>query len=171
MVSISASVAWWAQAEPQRLALVYRGQRISYAELNLRAGRGAALLADMGIQPGQVVALLMKNSAAFLELSLAISLAGAVLLPINYRLGKDEVDYILDNSGARRLFADAELRASVPERCPVTWLDEAAQADSSRLPGVAGPPPPPAAPAATPDTPYRLMYTSGTQIGRASCRE
>ncbi|OZI24715.1 AMP-binding protein [Bordetella genomosp. 7] len=162
MVSISASVAWWAQAEPQRLALVYRGQRISYAELNLRAGRAAALLAEQGIQPGQVVALLMKNSAAFLELSLAISRAGAVLLPINYRLGKDEVDYILDNSGARRLFADAELRASVPERCPVTWLDDAAQADSSRLPGAAGLPPPPAAPAATPDTLYRLMYTSGT---------
>jgi fatty-acyl-CoA synthase len=42
----------------------------------------------------------MKNSAAFLELALAVSHAGAVLLPINYRLAADEVALHLRHSRA-----------------------------------------------------------------------
>ena len=91
MVSLSASVAWWARTEPDRTALVYANQRVSYGDLQDRVEAAAGLLAAQGIRPGDVVALLMKNSAAFIELALAVSHAGAVLLPINYRLGADEV--------------------------------------------------------------------------------
>ena len=83
MVSVSASVAWWARTEPERLALVYGAQRVTYAELQGRVERAASMLQARGIKAGDVVALLMKNSAAFLELSLAISQMGAVFLPVN----------------------------------------------------------------------------------------
>lgn len=159
MVSITASVAWWARTEPQRLALVYAGQRLSYADLQQRVEHAAALLCARGIGAGDVVALLMKNSAAFLELSLAIAHVGAVLLPVNYRLGADEVGYIAGHAGVKLLFADEELGSSVPEGMAVLWLDAQAQADSRALapPGAV---PAPHAPQA--DDLCRLMYTSGT---------
>lgn len=159
MVSITASVAWWARTEPQRLALVYAGQRLSYADLQQRVAHAAALLHARGIGAGDVVALLMKNSAAFLELSLAVAHVGAVLLPVNYRLGADEVGYIAGHAGVKLLFADEELRSSVPAGLAVLWLDARAQADSRALapPGAA---PAPHAPQA--DDLCRLMYTSGT---------
>ena len=58
---------------------------------------------------GDVVAVLMKNSAAFVEIAIAVGHVGAVFLPINYRLSADEVRYIVENSGARLLIADQEL--------------------------------------------------------------
>ena len=161
MVSITASVAWWARTEPQRLALTYGGQRISYAGLQQRVLSAATFLASRGIGAGDVVALLMKNSAAFLELSLAASHLGAVVLPINYRLGRDEVDYIVGNAEAKLLCADEELAKAAPERCPIAWIDAQAQADSRTLAGdgeIAAP----TAHAVAPADLYRLMYTSGT---------
>jgi fatty-acyl-CoA synthase len=95
MVCLSASVAYHARITPHRDALLYGRQRLSYAQLLVRVETVGGLLQRRGVRPGQVVALLMKNSAAFIELSLAISHVGAVLLPINYRLGAEEVAYIL----------------------------------------------------------------------------
>ena len=160
MVSLSAGVAWWARTEPQRTALVYGTQRIAYGELLRRATAGAGLLAERGLQPGDVVALLMKNSAAFVELALAVSHAGAVLLPINYRLGADEVRYIAEHAGAKLMFVDDELWASAAGCDNLVVLDAAAQADSSRLARDCAPRD--AAHAGRPGDLFRLMYTSGT---------
>lgn len=161
MASVTDSVTWWARTEPGRTALVYQGQRIGYGELQRRVAALAGLLAARGVRPGDRVALLMKNSAAFLELALAVTHAGAVLLPINYRLGADEVAYIVEHAGAVLLFVDDELQAGA-RGCtrPVEVVDAAAQADGSRL--AAGCTPLPVAHAARPDDLYRLMYTSGT---------
>ena len=121
MVSIAASVAWWARTSPAREALIYEDQRISYVQLQARVTQVAGLLTSRGIQPGEVVALLMKNSAAFLELALAITHVGAVLLPINYRLGAEEVDYILEHAGVKLLLADAEFARLPVSECPWCW--------------------------------------------------
>lgn len=161
MVSVTASVAWWARTQPGRLALVYGEQRLSYADLQQRVAHAAGMLRARGVAAGDVVALLMKNSAAFLELSLAISHVGAVVLPVNYRLGPQEVAYIASHGGVKLLFADAELVPSVPEGVAMVTVDGDAQNDSRLLlPDAA--PDEGAACAATPDTLYRLMYTSGT---------
>ena len=49
----------------------------------------------------------MKNSAAFVELAIAVSHVGAVFLPINFRLAREEIGYIVDHAarapGFRRL--------------------------------------------------------------------
>lgn len=161
MTSVTASVAWWARVQPQRLALVYQSQRLSYAQLQERVECAAALLQSKGIQAGDVVAMLMKNSAAFLELSLAIAHVGAVLLPINYRLGADEVGYIAEHAGVKLLFADDELIANAPAAIAVVAVNPAAQLDSRSLSDKPDAPVPPLF-ATTPQTLYRLMYTSGT---------
>src|SRR5205814_610288 len=139
--------------------LKYRGEDISYAAFDARIRRVGGWLAARGIGPGDVVAVLMKNSSAFLEFVFATSHIGAVFLPINYRLSADEVGYIVGNAGARVLIADEELATIATGGAPVVLLDQAAQATATRL-----------APDSTPAPMHvrqprdlmRLMYTSGT---------
>jgi fatty-acyl-CoA synthase len=160
MVALSSFVQFHAQRTPERLALIYGDDTITYAEMMRRIETAAGWLAAQGIGPGHVVALLMKNSPAFLELTFALSHLGAVSLPINYRLANEEVGYILDNADARLLLCDQEFAATASGLPHLHLVDAAAQRNSARL---ASPAQPPARRRATrPDDLFRLMYTSGT---------
>jgi fatty-acyl-CoA synthase len=159
MINLSSFIAFHARQTPGRCALKYRGEEIAYAAFDERIRMVGGWLASRGIGPDDVVAVLMKNSAAFLELAFAASHIGAIFLPINYRLASDEIAYIVENSSARLLIADEEFRASAAGPAPVVLVDVTAQANATRL-----------APDAKPVTAHlrhpsdlmRLMYTSGT---------
>ena len=160
MVNLSVFIRFHAQHTPDRPALIYEGTHISYGELWQRIGAMAALLRERGIGAGDVVAVFMKNSAAFLEIAFAASHLGAVFLPINFRLAHDEVRYITENAEARLLCGDAEFAATLEGLPDVLLLDSRAQRDSRHLSGR-----PPSLPELMPQGPddlFRLMYTSGT---------
>jgi fatty-acyl-CoA synthase len=157
MINLSSFIAFHARRTPERCALKYRGEDICYADFDRRIGRVGGWLVSRGIGAGDVVAVLMKNSTAFLELVFATSHIGAVFLPINYRLSADEVGYIVGNSGARILIADQEL-AEIAGGDAVL-LDVSAQSGiSRRAPDIT---PAPMHPQQPRDL-MRLMYTSGT---------
>lgn len=160
MVALSSFIQFHARRTPDRVALAYGENRITYAQLMRRIETTAGWLAARGIKAGDVVALLMKNSPAFLELTFATSHLGAVSLPINYRLAAEEVDYILDNAGARLLLCDHEFAAGPADLPSVLCVDAAAQSDSTRL--ARAEQPPAAMWRARPEDLFRLMYTSGT---------
>ncbi len=160
MVALSAAVGHHARVNSQRLALIYDRERVSYGALVERLQAAAGLLSARGIVKGDVVAVLMKNSAAFIELALAASHIGAVLLPINFRLAAEEVEYILEHAGAKLLFVDEELLASAGSFVAKISVDVAAQSDSRLLAGEARPVTHGAA--LVPGDLFRLMYTSGT---------
>lgn len=159
MINLSSFIAFHARRAPQRCGLKYRGEAISYAAFHDRILAVAGWLAARGIGEGDVVAVLMKNSAAFLDIAFATSHIGAVFLPINFRLSADEVGYIVGNSGARVLIADDELASAAGGPAPVVLLDEALQANAARLAqsGMAAP-----LHYRKPADLMRLMYTSGT---------
>jgi fatty-acyl-CoA synthase len=159
MVNLSSFIRFHASRTPERLAIVFKDQRISYAALMRRIEVTAGFLAARGIKPDDVVAVFMKNSTAFLELAFAASHLGAVFLPINFRLATDEVRYITENAGAKLLLTDAEFVDTVRMLPNVVLVDEAAQSNSTRLSPAATP-----APMHTrrPGDLFRLMYTSGT---------
>ncbi|MBR0754819.1 AMP-binding protein [Bradyrhizobium jicamae] len=159
MINLSSFIAFHARRTPDRCALKYRGEDISYAAFDLRIRQVGGWLTTRGIGPGDVVAILMKNSTAFLELVFAASHVGAVFLPINYRLSADEVGYIVSNSGARLLIADEELAAIAAGNAPVVLLDERAQASVTALAPDIAPAP---MHVRQPRDLMRLMYTSGT---------
>ena len=160
MVALSSFVRFHAQRTPEQVALIYGEERIGYGELMNRIETTAGWLAAHHIGRGDVVALLMKNSPAFLELTFATSHVGAVSLPINYRLTADEVGYIVENSSARLILCDEELAPAVAGLSHAVPVDAAAQRDSRRL----SPPGQAPAPmhAVRPGDLFRLMYTSGT---------
>ncbi|WFU35606.1 AMP-binding protein [Bradyrhizobium brasilense] len=159
MINLSSFIAFHARRTPDRCALKYRGEDVSYADFDLRIRQVGGWLAGRGIAPGDVVAVLMKNSTAFLELVFATSHIGAVFLPINYRLSADEVGYIVGNSGARLLVADEEFAAIVIGGAPVVLLDEVAQSSITNLAPDIAPAP---IHVRRPRDLMRLMYTSGT---------
>ncbi|HYD71142.1 AMP-binding protein [Azospirillum sp.] len=160
MVNLSAFIRYHALRTPDRLAVVYGEQRIGYADFHDRILRMAGFLAGRGIGEGDVVAAVMKNSAAFLELAFASSHLGAVFLPINFRLAPAEVAFITGNAGAKLVFADEELAALVEGDGRAVLVDAAAQADGRTLAGAGGPVP--EMRVRTTQDLFRLMYTSGT---------
>src|SRR2546430_4283175 len=133
MINLSSFIAFQAGRPPDRCALKYRGEDVSYAEFDARIRRVGGWLAARGVGPGDVVAVLMKNSTAFLEFVFATSHIGAVFLPINYRLSADEVGYIVGNSGARLLIADEELASIAAGGAPVVLLDDGTQASITHI--------------------------------------
>jgi fatty-acyl-CoA synthase len=94
---------------PDRVACVYGERRESYIELADEVQRLAGALAASGIAPGDRVAYLLPNLPEMLVAHFGVPLAHAVLVPINTRLARPEVEYILRHSGARILVADSQL--------------------------------------------------------------
>jgi fatty-acyl-CoA synthase len=94
---------------PEKTAVVYGERRHTYRELEERIDRLASHLKASGLQKGDRVAFLCPNTPPMLEAHFGVPLAGLVLVAINTRLGRDEVTYIVDHSGAKMVFADAEL--------------------------------------------------------------
>src|SRR4051812_9183134 len=159
MINLSSFIAFHARQRPASCALKYRGEEISYASFDQRIRMVGGWLASRGIGADDVVAVLMKNSAAFLDIAFAASHVGAIFLPINYRLASDEIAYIVENSGARLLTADEELSTSAAGAAPLVLLDEAAQSNATCLAPDARPA---TAARRLPSDLMRLMYTSGT---------
>lgn len=93
---------------PRKTAVVCQEQRFTYAEFGDRVGRLAGALRAAGVNAGDRVAFLSLNCHRLLEAYFGVLEAGAVLLPLNYRLAAPELTYILNDSGATVLFLEQE---------------------------------------------------------------
>src|SRR5580692_7791345 len=93
---------------PNKTAVVCQDQRFTYAQFGDRAARLAGALRAAGVQPGDRVAFLSMNCHRLLEAYFGVLEAGAVLLPLNFRLASHELAYILNDSGAKVLFVQKE---------------------------------------------------------------
>jgi acyl-CoA synthetase (AMP-forming)/AMP-acid ligase II len=82
---------------------------LTYAEMARRARRIAARLDELGVAEGERVAMVSHNSGRLLTAFWGVSGFGRVLVPVNFRLSRDEVAYIVQHSGAKALFVDPEL--------------------------------------------------------------
>jgi acyl-CoA synthetase (AMP-forming)/AMP-acid ligase II len=82
---------------------------VTYGEVARRATALQAGLDELGVDAGERVAVVSQNSARLLELFYAVPSSGRVLVPVNFRLRAEEVEYIVDNSGATVLLVDPAL--------------------------------------------------------------
>jgi acyl-CoA synthetase (AMP-forming)/AMP-acid ligase II len=87
---------------------------LTYREIARRARALQAGLDELGIAPGERVAVVSPNAARMLELYYAVPSSGRVLVPINFRLHADEVSYIVEHSGASVLLVDPETDEGIP---------------------------------------------------------
>ena len=93
-------------------AVVFESTRLCYGEFNRRVNRLANGLASLGLKRGDHVALLMANCHQYLEAYYALSKAGMVAVPLNWRLSEQELSYIVDHSESAALIADREQAAT-----------------------------------------------------------
>jgi acyl-CoA synthetase (AMP-forming)/AMP-acid ligase II len=117
------TIAVHARRDPERVALIIDadGSTLTYGELERRTRRLAGLLRARGLGFGDSVAVMLPNVSAFLEVFWACHRVGLYFVPVNWHLQPDEVSYIVDNCGARALFAHgefAEVAALAAESCP-----------------------------------------------------
>ncbi len=113
----------------------------------------AALLLARGLRRGERVAVLAANRAEYLVAILGIMQAGLVAAPVNVRLPRATVGYVLRDSGARLAFCDPDHRDLLPPGIDPLPLDE-----------VGGLPPPGDLPAVPPEPGEvaMILYTSGS---------
>ncbi|GAA5129603.1 acyl-CoA synthetase [Haloechinothrix salitolerans] len=112
-----------AEQTPDKPAVIMGGSgtTMSYADLEANSVRVARLLRDAGLRPGDVIALLAENNIRCFEIYWAALRSGLYITAINQHLSAEEVSYIIDDSGAKVLFASAALRElaeSVVSRTP-----------------------------------------------------
>lgn len=83
---------------PEKAAIIFRGKKITYRELNDRANRFANALTDLGIKKGDRIGILERNSNEFVESYYATQKNGTIITPINVRYVAREIKYALDFS-------------------------------------------------------------------------
>jgi acyl-CoA synthetase (AMP-forming)/AMP-acid ligase II len=106
-------LAHWAETKPDDEAMTYLDRTWTWSQWNDRVRRLAGALTERGIERGDVIAFLDKNHPACLESTFAAATLGAANAIINFRLAADELDYVLNDSGAKVLIVGADLKPSV----------------------------------------------------------
>ena len=159
-INVAHLLARAARIHPRQAALV-RGTTVlaNYAELGARVARLAAGLAAR-LQPGERVALVMKNCPQYVELMFACWHAGLVAVPINAKLHPKELEFIFADSGARLCFVSAELQPAVSALAGA-GLHDVIDVDGAAYDELFAAAPAEIAPRTADDAAW-LFYTSGT---------
>jgi fatty-acyl-CoA synthase len=153
-----------ADRRPNKLAIhdLATGRKLTYAAVDERARRLASHLAGRGLVRGDRVALLAQNGPEYFDLQFAAGKTGLVMLPLNWRLAVPELEYILNDAGAKVLIHDpafADQARALQQCCGIQHRIEigdpyeaalaAASSDITPVP-------------LTHDDISTIMYTSGT---------
>jgi long-chain acyl-CoA synthetase len=104
---------------PKRPAVVEEGTTLSYEELDRLASRIASGLHARGVEPGDRVALFLGNCREFVASFLACSRSGIVVVPIGIRQQRAELEFLLNDSGAKAVLFEAGLADLVPSAAEV----------------------------------------------------
>src|SRR5450759_5310539 len=153
-----------ARLDPSTRAIVHGNSPFAdYRELARRSGAlGSSLRARFGLHPGDRVAILMKNCPDYLEALYGAWWAGLAAVPVNAKLHPKEVQYILEDSGAKLVFITPDWASAIEEAlqglAARPAIIETGTAEYAKL--MEGPPAPLAD--VEPTDLAWLFYTSGT---------
>src|SRR5882757_10924969 len=123
-------LAHWAEVTPEAPAFLHGDRALSFAELHEQALRAAQGLADLGVVPGDRVALWLPNMPAYPVLYFACTRLGAVAVAVNTRYRAVEVADIVSRSGAKVL-------ACAPGFRGIDFLSILAETDPTALDSLA----------------------------------
>ncbi|RDI17643.1 acyl-CoA synthetase (AMP-forming)/AMP-acid ligase II [Rhodococcus sp. AG1013] len=112
-----------AAAVPDRVALTYEGQHLTYSVLDAEANRTANLLTKAGVRQGDHVALFLKNSIEHVTSVLGLIKIRAVPINVNYRYTPSELEYIFTTSDSAAVVVELpehqRTLADLLDRCPL----------------------------------------------------
>ncbi len=127
---------------PDRVALVCRDRRLTFAQFDDRAERLAHVLRAAGLEPGDKVAIMCVNAPEYMEAFFGAQKLGCVPVNVNYRYVGSELTFLLDNSDSVALVYHGEFAPTVghaldelpPDRRPRVLLQVAHDADGGDPP-------------------------------------
>jgi amino acid adenylation domain-containing protein/FkbM family methyltransferase len=95
--------------------LVYEQQRLTYGELDRRAGQIARYLQILGVGPESIVGLFLERSAEMIAGLLGILKAGAAYLPIDSTFPQERISFLLSDAGAKVFLTESGLLSRLPQ--------------------------------------------------------
>src|SRR3954464_1241868 len=127
--SPAAAYAAGAARDPGRLAVIDERESVTYAEIDQRSTALAHALKERGVDTGDAVALLARNSAAFVVAQVAISKLGADVLYLNTGFAGPQLGDVLKDEKAVAIVADEEFVSLLDDVAPdlprvVAWSDD-----------------------------------------------
>ena len=111
-----------ANATPEKTFLLSEsdGREWTYAEFDRTVNRVANFLRSHGIEKGDVVSLLLPNSAEYIVAYFACWKIGALAGPVNSLLKSEEIAWVVGNSEAKLMLVGSEFVSSLPAETAVT---------------------------------------------------
>ena len=153
---------------PDRPALVFEGEQLTFAQVQERVNRLANALSDMGIGPGDRIATMQVNTNQSVEIYFASALLDAIYVPLNFRAKAEELAQMLEIAGPRVLFIGERY---LPLISDLEWLspEQVVTLDCPAAPGqrsydelLQAPPDELHFPEGEEDDTTVIMFTSGT---------
>ncbi|MGE0862777.1 MAG: non-ribosomal peptide synthase/polyketide synthase, partial [Vicinamibacterales bacterium] len=141
-------------ATPGAIAIVTPLVQWTYAELDARANRLAAHLRSLGVTTNEPVALAIERGPEAIAAVIGVMKAGAASMPVDMTYPRERQRFVMDQSKARVLVADAAMNARLPEHSALVVLIEAVEATQDTVPEQVCP--------AGPNDLLYVLYTSGS---------
>ena len=117
--------SYYAQLEPNKIALYDDKKSITYGELNNQVDSIASALITLGVRSGDIVCAYLPNCIEYLLVVLSVARAGAIFSPINPRYKSVEISEILQQSKPNIIFTNVEQAKNIK--------DELAKKDNQTL--------------------------------------
>ena len=156
-----------AKTHPDRAAYIMAGsgETVTYKQLDDRSNQGAQLFRALGLQTGDVIAILMENNPRFFEIAWAAQRAGLYYACISSKLTAGEIEYIMHDCEAKLLVTSPGVGPVVdelPQRLPGVKLYMVGQARAPYESFEAARDRQPATPIADESGGADMLYSSGT---------
>lgn len=146
---------------PRKAALIMEGTELTYADLDRRSNQLAHALCAMGVETGDRVALLAYNRLDYAVITQAVAKCAALLVPMNFRFGAQEIGHVLTDAEPKVLFLEASFetatREAIAKGAPAPRLVRLDIEDIAE-----GHPTSALTREVDPHSPCVIMYTSGT---------
>lgn len=94
--------------DPNKCAITYEEHKLTYADLDDVVNQTAHAFLEKGMQKGDMITVMSKNSLDFVVVNFALARIGAVMIPINYMLSVDDIQYILEHAEVSGFIASEE---------------------------------------------------------------
>jgi len=114
-MDIGLSLSRNARRIPEKIAIIFGEETYSYKQFNNEVNKLAHGFLNQGVEKGDKIAFMMKNSAKFMIVFYAIMKVGAIAVPVNFRLTINEVSYILGNCDASVVLFDGDYASLIQE--------------------------------------------------------
>ena len=109
---------------PDRVAVTFENEQLTYDELNRRANQLAHFLRAQNVGPDVLVAVCMERSIEMVVALLGILKAGGAYVPVDPEYPRERVKFMLEDSDPAIMLTQEHLAGTLPAmRCPIVYLD------------------------------------------------